>query len=220
MEAPRQGLFSSRHFAASKSNRSKLAAIDHDIGKPIVTPSDIAARCVMVGSIKSQFVHETLRLMFPSLQNAKSSHSRLFRRVWIYRNQTVRIDVVVCGCRVNPPLKRASPIRQTVGIAVPLGSGGPFLIYVLWQLKSARGERRDQAGSERYGARMLCPRQCEIVAPVPAPHARTADISRLASRRRSYACAAVTNHTNCNAVKQRAKTSNATMISNPAMVLP
>jgi hypothetical protein len=67
---------------------------------------------------------------------------------------------------------------------------------------------------------MLCPRQCEIVAPVPAPHARTADISRLASRRRSYACAAVMNHTNCNAVKQRAKTSNATMISNPAMVLP
>jgi hypothetical protein len=67
---------------------------------------------------------------------------------------------------------------------------------------------------------MLCPRQCEIVAPVPAPHARTADISRLASRRRSYACAAVTNHTNCNAVKQRAKTSNATMILNPAMVLP
>jgi hypothetical protein len=67
---------------------------------------------------------------------------------------------------------------------------------------------------------MLCPRQCEIVAPVPAPHARTADISCLVSRPRSYACAAVTNHTNCNAVKQRAKTSNATMISNQAMVLP
>jgi hypothetical protein len=32
---------------------------------------------------------------------------------------------------------------------------------------------------------MFCPRQCEIVAPVPAPLARTADISRLASRRRS-----------------------------------
>jgi hypothetical protein len=32
---------------------------------------------------------------------------------------------------------------------------------------------------------MSCPRQYEIVAPVPAPLARTADISRLASRRRS-----------------------------------
>jgi hypothetical protein len=63
MEASRQGLFSSRHFATSKSYRSKLAAIDQDIRKPIMTPSDIAARCVM-GSIKSRFVHGTLRLVF------------------------------------------------------------------------------------------------------------------------------------------------------------
>jgi hypothetical protein len=58
---------------------------------------------------------------------------------------------------------------------------------------------------------MLCPKHCGIVAPVPAPHARTADISRLASWRRSYVCAAVTNHTNCNAVKQRAKIVSATI---------
>jgi hypothetical protein len=68
--------------------------------------------------------------------------------------------------------------------------------------------------------RVLYPRHCGIVAPVPAPLARTFDISRLASRRRSYVCATATNHTNCNAVKQMAKISSATMISNPAMVFP
>jgi hypothetical protein len=78
MEAPRQGLFSSRHLAASKSYRSNLAGINHAIRKPIMTPSDIAARCVMVGPIKSRFDHGMLRLMFPSLQNAKSSDPLTF----------------------------------------------------------------------------------------------------------------------------------------------
>jgi hypothetical protein len=39
---------------------------------------------------------------------------------------------------------------------------------------------------------MLYSRHCGIVAPVPAPLARTFDISRLASRRRSYICATAT----------------------------
>jgi hypothetical protein len=55
MEAPRQ--FSARHFAAGKSCRSKLGAIEHDMREPIMTPSYIARRCVMVGSIKSRFAH-------------------------------------------------------------------------------------------------------------------------------------------------------------------
>jgi hypothetical protein len=70
----------------------------------------------------------------------------------------------------------------------------------------------------RNWLRMPYPRRCGTVAPVPAPLARTFDISRLA--RRSYVCAAVTNHTNCSAVKHMAKISSATMISNPAMVFP
>jgi hypothetical protein len=82
-----------------------------------------------------------------------------------------------------------------------------------WLSWSLNPERADNV-------RMLCPWHCGIVAPVPALLARTADISRLASTRRSYVCVAVTNHTNCNAVKQMAKISSATMTSNPAMVFP
>src|SRR5262245_10027847 len=162
----------------------------------------------------------TLRFFFQAFRTRKVPTRALLRRVRLYRNRTIRIDVVVCGCRVNPPLKRASPIRQTVGIAVHLVTAVPFYFEVLGELKRARGKRRAQANSGQCEARMLYLRRCGIVAPVPAPLAHTVDISRLASRRHPYVCAAVTNHTNCNAVKQMAKISSATMISNPAMVIP
>ena len=73
MEAPRQGLFSSRYFAAGKSCRSSFGTIEHDVREPIMTPSYIAGRCVMGGSIESRFAHGNTPFLFPSLQNAKSS---------------------------------------------------------------------------------------------------------------------------------------------------
>jgi hypothetical protein len=124
MEASRQGLFSSRHFATSKSYRSKLAAIDQDIRKPIMTPSDIAARCVMVGPIKSRFVHGTLRLIFPSLQNAKSSEYG--GGYGFTETGQSGLSYRFAGAELTRPLKRASPIRQTVGIAVHLATAVPF----------------------------------------------------------------------------------------------
>jgi hypothetical protein len=66
----------------------------------------------------------------------------------------------------------------------PLGNGGPFLIFGLWQLKSARGERRDQASSGRYAARFLSAAVRDRCACSCASCAYRR-ISRLASRRRS-----------------------------------
>jgi hypothetical protein len=58
---------------------------------------------VGVGPIKSRFAHGTLRFMVPSIQNAKSSDRLFFRRVRIYRNRTIRIDVA--GAELTRPLR-------------------------------------------------------------------------------------------------------------------
>jgi hypothetical protein len=117
MEASGRGFFSNRHFAAGKPYGSELAAIEHDIRKPIMAPGDIAALCVMVRSIESRFDHGTLRFMFPSFQNTESSDRR--RQVFFYRNQTNRIDVVFRG---NVRLSICLPVARASNCRAPMTS--------------------------------------------------------------------------------------------------
>jgi hypothetical protein len=108
MEASGRGFFSNRHFAAGKPYGSELAAIEHDIRKPIMAPGDIAALCVMVRSIESRFDHGTLRLMFPSFPKRGKFRSAT---PGIFLPPDHRIDVVFRGKSICLPVARASNCR-------------------------------------------------------------------------------------------------------------